>query len=543
MEYAPHAPMLVRSLLLFAAAYPLQTFEAFSARGGEAVARRGPIVMIKSLHGHEKNGKRIHRQGRPGMIRVRFAPSPTGKLHLGSARTALFNWLFARGQGGTFILRVEDTDPERSSRELEDSILDDLRWLGLDWDEGPDAGGPHGPYRQSERAEIYGKHARRLEEGGKAYPCYCTLEELEERKGQALAAGRTPVYDGTCRRLTAEERRAREAEGRRPALRFEVPQREIAFEDLLHGWMRFSPEVIGDFIIVRSDGTSGFNFSVVVDDATMGMTHVIRGEDHLTNTARHVLLFEALGYPVPLYLHHSLLLGPDGAKMSKRHGATAVYEYRELGYLAQTLTNYLALLSWSPPREKEVLDLPELVRLFDIGDLSASPAVFDKAKLDWLNGKHLHRMPLPDLVETARPFVPAWSEHPLFPLMLESVLDNLGILSELPYYLAPYGPVAAPDEQAAHWLRGDSALKVTERALDVMHAHELKGLEDARGMVADIKRDFLEKGFKTKEVLMPLRVALTGRDKGPPLPHLITVLGKDECINRLEAPVSPPASS
>ena len=467
------------------------------------------------------------------MVRVRFAPSPTGKLHLGSARTALFNWLFARGQGGTFILRIEDTDPERSQRALEESILDDLKWLGLDWDEGPDIGGVHGPYRQSERAEIYRLHSQRLLEQGKAYPCYCTPEELEEKKRLAIAAGRTPIYDGTCRGLSEEERRGREARGLKATLRFKVPQREIAFEDLLHGWMRFSPDVIGDFILVRSDGSAGFNFSVVVDDATMGISHVIRGEDHLTNTARHVVLFEALGYAVPLYLHHSLLLGPDGAKMSKRHGATSVSEYRALGYLPQALANYLALLSWSPPDEKEVLTRQELLRLFDIGDLSSSPAIFDKAKLDWLNAKHLHMMPLSELIEPARPFAPEWSDNPFFPLMLESVLDNLVTLSDLPRYLAPFGPEQAPEQQAARWLRGESGREVIERALNLLANRGIDGLEDASGVVTEIKREFMEKGIKAREILMPIRVGLTGRDKGPPLPYLLFVFGRDETVRRL----------
>ncbi|OFW57802.1 MAG: glutamate--tRNA ligase [Candidatus Solincola sediminis] len=466
-------------------------------------------------------------------IRVRFAPSPTGKLHLGSARTALFNWLFARGQDGTLILRIEDTDPERSKRSLEDSILDDLRWLGLDWDEGPDTCGAHGPYRQRERAETYRVHSQRLLGEGKAYPCYCTLEELEEKKRQAMAAGRTPIYDGTCRRLSEEERRGRELQGLKPAIRFRVPDHEIFFEDLLHGSMRFSPDVIGDFIIVRSDGSAGFNFSVVVDDATMGISHVIRGEDHLTNTARHVLLFEALGYAVPLYLHHSLLLGPDGSKMSKRHGATAVPDYREMGYLPQTLINYLALLSWSPPAEKEVLDKDELLRLFDIGDLSPSPAVFDKAKLDWLNSKHLHMAPLSELVRAAGRFAPEWSDNPHFPLMVESVLDNLVTLSDLPRYLAPFGPAEVPTEQVAHWVRSESGRAVVEKAIDILENRDLGGLEDAKQIIAEIKRDFMEKGLKAREVLMPVRVALTGKDKGPPLPYLLVVLGLEESISRL----------
>ena len=467
------------------------------------------------------------------MIRVRFAPSPTGKLHLGSARTALFNWLFARGQGEAMVVRVEDTDPTRSSRELERSILDDLRWLGLYWDEGPDVGGPHEPYRQSERGEIYREHARILQDAGRAYPCYCTPEELEESKKRALAEGRTPVYDGRCRELGEAERKAREAEGRRAALRFRVPEGEVSFQDLLHGFMRFPPGVIGDFIIMRSDGSAGFNFSVVVDDATMGITHVIRGEDHLTNTARHVLLFDALDYDEPIYLHHSLLMGADGAKMSKRHGATAVRDYREAGYLPQALTNYLALLSWSPPEGKEVLDLDELMRLFDIGDLSASPAVYDKARLDWLNGKHLRRLDTEALVGAAAGFAPSWAGHPAFPLMVESVLDNLSTLAELPSYLEPYGPPAVPEERAAEWLRGEVAENVIERTLEIMADSSLEDVREADDVIAGLKEFYAEKELKPKEFLMPLRVALTGRDKGPSLHYLLAVFGREESLQRL----------
>lgn len=431
------------------------------------------------------------------------------------------------------VLRIEDTDRLRSSRSLEDSILDDLRWLGLDWDEGPDIGGPNAPYRQSERGDVYREHAERLVEEGKAYPCYCSPEELEEMKRKAREEGRAPTYDGTCRNLTGKERKEKEAEGRRPALRFRVPDGDIEFEDLLHGKMRFSSSLIGDFLIMRSDGTGGFNFSVVVDDATMDISHVIRGEDHLTNTARHVLLFQALGFDVPLYLHHSLLMGPDGAKMSKRHGATAVRDYRETGYLPQALDNYLALLSWSPPEGREVLALSELMRVFDIHQLSASPAVFDKARLDWLNGRHLRGMQLQDLVEKAGPYAPRWSGHPLFPLMLESVLDNLSTLGELPDYLEVYGERAEPGEKARAWLRGDAALRILKRASRELESNEIRSLDDAREVVGRLKQEFLEKDFKVKEVLMPVRVALTGRERGPALPYLLAVLGGRECIERL----------
>jgi nondiscriminating glutamyl-tRNA synthetase len=486
-------------------------------------------IMIESRHGDIRYG--LARGG--VMVRVRFAPSPTGRLHLGSARTALFNWLFARGQDGVMVLRVEDTDPNRSSRAFEDSILDDLRWLGLDWDEGPDIGGPHAPYRQSERGEFYREHARRLLEAGKAYPCYCTAEELDENRQRALAEGRTPVYSGPCRDLTPQQIREREAEGRLPVLRFRVPGGEVAFQDLLRGYVRFPPGVVGDFVIVRSDGTAGFNFSVVVDDATMGITHVIRGEDHLTNTARHVMLFDALGYPVPIYLHHSLLLGQDGAKMSKRHGATSVREYREMGYLPQSITNYLALLSWSPPQGREVLGLEELVSLFDAGDLSSSPAVFDKARLDWLNGKHLRVVSPEDLLGTAAAFAPDWADRPDFPLMVESILDNLVNLGELPSYLEPYGRPLTPDGSAAEWLRGDVPEKIIVKATEVLERSRIESVKDADDAIGEIKRSFADKDLKPKEVLMPLRVALTGRDKGPALHYLLAVLGKQESVERL----------
>ncbi|WP_287154504.1 glutamate--tRNA ligase [Candidatus Solincola tengchongensis] len=468
------------------------------------------------------------------MVRVRFAPSPTGRLHLGSARTALFNWLFARGQGGSFILRIEDTDVERSSREMEESILEDLKWLGLDWDEGPDVGGPHAPYRQSERGEVYREHARLLVEKGMAYPCFCTPEQLEEKRERALAEGQSPRYDGACRDLEPLEVRKREGRGERPALRFRLPEKEVVFQDLLHGLVRFPPGSFGDFIIMRSDGRAGFHFSVVVDDAVMGITHVIRGEDHLTNTARHVLLFEALGYPAPMYLHHSLLLGPDGGKMSKRHGATSVREYREMGYLPQALANYLALLSWSPPEGREVLDLSELVELFDIGDLSRSPAVFDRERLDWLNGKHLRRMPLDELVRVAGVYAPRWSGHPLFAVMLESVLDNITNLGELPSYLEAYGEPARPGERAAEWLRGEVAGRVLEKAEEILREEGIRDLEHAHHLVARLRHAFDERDLKPREILMPLRVALTGRDRGPALPYLLYVLGRDECLRRLQ---------
>ena len=321
-------------------------------------------------------------------MRVRFAPSPTGTLHIGSARTALYNFLFARHTGGAFVLRIDDTDAARSDAALEASIMGDLRWLGLAWDEGPDVGGPSGPYRQSERLERHRAAADRLLEAGLAYRCFCPEERLEELRREALAQGRTPRYDRRCLALPADEVRARLDAGEPAAVRFKVPAGEVVVDDLIRGPVVIGADALSDPIIVRSDGVAGYNFATVVDDLDMGITHVIRGDDHLTNTARQQLLFEALGGPVPGWAHHSMVLGPDGGKLSKRHGATAVGDYRDLGYLPEAIVNYLALLGWSHG-EDEVLELDRLVREFDLGRLSPSPAVFDLAKLDWLDHERI----------------------------------------------------------------------------------------------------------------------------------------------------------
>ncbi len=472
-------------------------------------------------------------------VRVRFAPSPTGNLHLGSARTALFNWLFARHVGGKMILRIEDTDPERSLPEYEKAIMEDLLWLGLDWDEGPDKEGPYSPYRQSQRRHIYLQHARKLVEKGMAYFCYCDPQELEEKKKKALAEGKMPLYDGKCRNLTGKERQKLENAGKKPALRFRVPPGAIEFHDLLHGKVIFSSQVIGDFIILRSDGSAGFNFSVVVDDATMGITHVIRGEDHLTNTARHVLLFQALEYPLPVFAHHSLLLGTDGTKMSKRHGATSVREYRESGYLPEALTNYLALLSWSPPNQgEEVLSREELVEQFELASLSRSSSIFDIGKLNWLNGQHIRRMDFTRLVEMARPFASHLSSHPLFDEMIMSIRDNLDKLGEIPHYLEVYTapPEITPYVKEAFTFK--EAKEVVIATISSLERKSLESVEEAKVLLQEISEEFKEKGLKPREIFRPLRLILTGKPSGPPLPYIVHILGKEESIRRLRQGLS-----
>src|SRR5688500_14933795 len=323
-------------------------------------------------------------------MRVRFAPSPTGHLHVGNVRTALFNWLLARGQEGTFILRIEDTDAERSTADSDATILEDLRWLGLDWDEGPEVGGPVGPYRSSERLGKYQSRARVLIEQGHAYYCFCTPEQLDAERKHALANNLPPKYSGRCAQLDREESRRRVQTGEPAAVRFRTPEnREIAFTDLVRGDIRFHTDVIGDQVLLRSDGHPAYNFAVVVDDGLMGVTHVVRGEDHISNTPRQILIYEALGFPPPAFGHVAMVLGPDHTKLSKRHGAVSVDEFREKGYLPEALLNYLALLSWSPGENKEVLPIAEMAKRFSLRDVGHSASVFDEEKLAWVNRHYL----------------------------------------------------------------------------------------------------------------------------------------------------------
>src|SRR4051812_14287027 len=338
-------------------------------------------------------------------MRVRFAPSPTGQLHVGNARTALFNWLLARGSGAAFILRIEDTDAERSTRESEAAIVRDLRWLGLDWDEGPDIGGAHGPYRQSERLHLYQSYAKELLSAEAAYYCFCTTAQLDADRQDALANGRPARYAGTCRRLSREQADARVASGERPAIRFRVPdERDVVFTDAVRGDVRFQTDVIGDPVIVRADGTPAYNFAVVVDDALMEVTHVVRGEDHISNTPRQILLYEALGFTPPVFAHLSLVMGPDHSPLSKRHGATSVSEFRSKGYLPEALVNYLSLIGWSPGGGDELLPIDELARRFSLEGVGHSAGVFDEEKLAWVNRHYLKIADSARIAELSLPY-------------------------------------------------------------------------------------------------------------------------------------------
>lgn len=440
-------------------------------------------------------------------VRVRFAPSPTGHLHVGGARTAIFNWLFARHHGGVFLIRVEDTDQARSTRESEQMVLDDLRWLGLQWDEGPDVGGPDAPYRQSERVEVYRKAAQELLETDLAYRCYCTEEELETKRKAAEAEGRPPHYDLKCWR-NRESDAGRIA--RAPhAIRFHVPEDgDVTIHDLIRGEVTWKKESLGDFIVVRSDGLPTYNFSVVVDDREMEITHVIRAEEHLTNTHRQVLIYRAMGWPVPEFAHVSLILGPDRSKLSKRHGATSVSQYAEEGYLPEAMVNYLALLGWSSPDGAEVFTREEAISKFSLDRVNPAPAVFDVQKLDWLNGQYIHRMSGAEL----RPLVAKFFDAPWLEQGIEVVKTSVHRLNEFGSALSFVRTFEPPlvDRAFAEALAADLRANGAPR--------------DESGYKAMVERLKASTGLKGKSLFMPLRMAMTGSEHGPELVRLIPLL-------------------
>ncbi len=483
--------------------------------------------------------------------RVRIAPSPTGPLHIGTARTALFNYLHARHVGGTFILRLEDTDVARSTLEFEQDILDGLHWLGLDWDEGPElagepARGPHAPYRQMERLPLYAEAAQRLLAEDRAYPCYCTPDELDADRKAQEAARQAPRYVGRCARLTPAERAAREADGRRGALRFRVGEGVVAFDDIVRGPVEFDVSNLGgDFVIVRGDGTPLYHFTVVVDDAAMGITEVIRGEDHLSNTPKHILLFRALGHDVPRFAHLPLILNPDRTKMSKRKSQTAIDDYIAQGFVQEAMVNYLALLGWSTGTEEEVLSLDEIIERFDIGTVHKAGAVFDRERLEWLNGQWIRRLSADDLIDRLRPFVEAESAagridwmpsddelRSLLPVVQER-LPTLGAIGDLVGFL---------------WVRDlqiDPSSLVPKR-WDVATARDgLTAARDAIEAVGEVvfEADELEpplralaeaRGWKAGDLFMAIRVAITGRTATPPLFDTLVALGRDRVVTRLD---------
>jgi nondiscriminating glutamyl-tRNA synthetase len=460
-------------------------------------------------------------------MRVRFAPSPTGHLHVGNARTALFNWLMARGSRGTFILRIEDTDAERSTRDSEAAILDDLRWLGLQWDEGPDVGGPHGPYRQSERLHLYLSYANELIEAGHAYYCFCSAERLEADRRAALASGLPPRYAGRCRAIPLARARERIDAGERAVVRFRVPEdRDITFTDLVRGEVTFHTSVIGDPVLLRSDGQPAYNFAVVVDDALMAVTHIVRGEDHVSNTPRQILIYEALGFTPPAFAHLALVMGRDHAPLSKRHGATSVNEFRAKGYLPEALVNYLALIGWSPGGDEEILPVDELARRFSIDAVGRSSGVFDEDKLAWMNRYYLR---LADPVRVAALTVPFFQREgfaadpgdagraylaSVVPMATGSV-DRLSEVPERLRFLFAFDPRRAlACSEVSEVVTEPGAVTVIEVLADELGRAPRLDREGFRAVIGAVKQ---RTGQKARGLFHPVRVALTGEARGPEL--------------------------
>ncbi|HEY7523289.1 MAG TPA: glutamate--tRNA ligase [Candidatus Limnocylindrales bacterium] len=483
--------------------------------------------------------------------RVRIAPSPTGPLHIGTARTALFNYLWARRYGGTFVLRLEDTDPVRSTLAYEKDILDGLHWLGLTWDEGPDIAdgpdhGPFGPYRQMQRLPSYEAAAQSLLARDLAYPCYCTPDELDADRNAQEAAHEPPRYVGRCAALSTEDRRSREAQGRRGALRFRVPPGPVAFDDLVRGRVEIDAANLGgDFVIVRADGTPLYNFTVVVDDAAMEISDVVRGEDHISNTPKQILLFRALDHPEPRFAHLPLILNPDRTKMSKRKSQTALSDYIDQGFVREALVNYLALLGWSTGTEEEILSLAELERRFDIDHIQRGGAVFDRERLEWLNGQWIRRLEPDDLVDRLRPFlereraagridrVPDEDElRALLPIVQER-LPVLGAIGDLVGFL--WVDEVSVDRELLVPKRWDApttamALRQARTTIAAVGPVSFEADELEPPLRALVERN----GWKAGDLFMAIRLATTGRTATPPLFDTLVAIGYERTLARLD---------
>jgi nondiscriminating glutamyl-tRNA synthetase len=476
--------------------------------------------------------------------RVRFAPSPTGLLHVGNARTALYNWLVARHTGGKFVLRIEDTDVERSREEHEKQLIEDLRWLGLDWDEGPEVGGPHGPYRQSERLDIYRKHTDQLLNEGKAYRCFCTAEELEAERLKAIEGHRPQVYSGKCRAIAKNDSDIRAASGEPFAVRLRIPDKPLRFHDIVRGEVEFPHETVSDPILVRSSGVPVYNYVVTVDDALMEITHVIRGDDHISNTPKQVAIYEAFGWPVPEFAHLSTILGSDRERLSKRHGATSIASFREMGILPEALVNYLALLGWGAEGgTRETFTLEELVREFKLERVTASPAVFDFDKLHWLNRHYLKHADIARVLCLAWPYfekkglLPARSSADkkivdwfgkLLALFLPSV-DRLEQLPEKAQFIFRLDPAAAKaSEENAAILETGSAQKVLAAFAGRVRAHQGAVTPELfKSWMNEVKS---ETGTKGKELFHPVRIALTGAHSGPEFDKLVPLFEEGSAL-------------
>lgn len=472
-------------------------------------------------------------------IRVRIAPSPSGNLHIGTARTALFNYLFAKKHGGKFVLRIEDTDIERSSDEYIKNIYDSLKALGLNWDEGPDVGGEYGPYNQSERFAIYTKYAQILLDKGFAYECFCTPEELELEKTRSQEQKVAHVYSKKCQHLTDAEKEELRKEGRKPAIRFSVENRELIFNDLVKGELKFDTSLIGDFVIMKSNGSPTYNFAVVVDDILMKISHIIRGEDHISNTPKQILIYEALCAEVPKFGHLGMILAPDRSKLSKRHGATGVSEFVEKGYLIDALVNFVALLGWSPSDGVEIKTVDEIAQDFRIADVSTSNSIFEYDKLNWMNAQYIKKLSTEELGEKLKPFLTKYDLNELskekYDRMVEVTREPLTILSDItddvPYFFGE-GVEIEPEVQT-DVLATETTQTVLKEVKTLAESWNFDDEEALHHTLEEVRGSFKERGIKPKETMWAIRAAVTGRVKGADICAVLSILGKEKILKRI----------
>lgn len=475
-------------------------------------------------------------------IRVRIAPSPTGYLHLGLARTALFNWLFAKHHKGTFVLRVDDTDVERSTEESLANILDSFRWLGITFDEGVGIGGDFGPYKQSERLDVYHDYAEKLLEIGAAYHCYCTKEELNEERKQAKEQHKAYIYSGKCRNLTAEDKEKYEAEGQKPSIRLKVENAVITVHDVVKGDVDFKTGLLGDFIIVRPSGMPMYNFASAIDDITMQTSHIIRADEHLANTPKQILIYEALDCPLPVFAHVPLVLGKKGEKLSKRHGATSAEEYRKQGYLPEAMINYLVRLGWSYDDQTEIFTIDELIEKFTLDRVSKGGGIFDQQKLLWLNGEYIEKMDIDARTKAVLPFlrearligedVPP-EKYEWIKEIVTAVGDRLKTLAQIVDYAgAFFVDELEYDEKAVQKrLKKDYVPQMLENLKGIFQTTDPF---DETNLEETIRSFAEESGLSASKIIHPLRVALTGKSVGPGIFETVVLVGRERAIQRLD---------
>jgi len=477
-------------------------------------------------------------------IRVRFAPSPTGYLHIGGARTALFNWLYARHYKGTFILRIEDTDQVRSTEEAVNVILEGMKWLGLDWDEGPGKGGEYGPYYQMQRLYLYQEYTEKLLKDKKAYRCYCTREELAESREKRTKEGKNPKYDRHCINLSEEQRKKYEAEGRKPVVRLKIPAKKIVFNDLFRGEVAFDGGLLSDFVIMKSDGIPTYNYAVVIDDALMKITDVMRGDDHISNTPKQILIYEALGFTVPKFAHIPMIMGPDHTRLSKRHGATSVMEYKKMGYIPVAVVNYIAHLGWSSGGEREIFTKEELIKEFSLDKISKHAAIFSMEKLNWFNGEYLKKMSIDSLTKMLLPFLKdvnyIENEESLSPAKNEYIKEVVklmqGRIKNFSQFIdyADYFFVDKMDIEPQAFqkiLSKEGVPNILQTLQEKLSSIEYWNEENIENAVREVASSMQIKGG---QIIHPTRVALSGKKVGPGLFELMVVLGQDETIKRLK---------